>query len=186
MLSGLPGCGKSHLARELAAQTPAVVVSSDRVRRLLFSRPTYSEGEHSFVHDVCYRLAARGLATGRIVILDATNLRESIRQRYRTLAWRYEAPMHLVVVESAEATVRQRLQRRASGQAQDGSDADDRVYDHMRQTVEPIRQPHLRVRGDGDVRAAAQQVLALLQPEARQVGQWTGLQTPTVAAISAS
>jgi predicted kinase len=39
MLCGLPGTGKSTLARRLQHRLPAVVVESDRVRQRLFARP---------------------------------------------------------------------------------------------------------------------------------------------------
>ena len=166
LLSGLPGAGKSHLARALAARAPVTIISSDRIRRMLVATPTYSDDEHEFVHNACFRLARRGLAARQVVVFDATNLRRQHRQRFRDLAGRHQAPCHLVLVDSAEATVRARLQRRARGEANDGSDADESVYDLLRETAEPVHEHHLRLRGDGDVLAAAEAVLTLLRPEA--------------------
>lgn len=166
LLSGLPGAGKSHLARALASHTPVTIISSDRVRRMLVAKPTYSDGEHEFVHNACFRLVRCGLALRQVVVFDATNLRWQQRQRFRDLAGRHQAACHLVLVDCAEATVRSRLQRRARGEANDGSDADERVFDLLRATVEPVHEPHLRLRGDGDVHAAAAAVLTLLRPEA--------------------
>ncbi len=165
LLSGLPGCGKSHLARELAAEAAVTVISSDRVRRILVAHPTYSDEEHEFINGACLRLVRRGLAARRIVVFDATNLREQHRQRFRDLARRHQAPCHLVLLDCHEATVRSRLQRRSRGEAMDGSEADEHSYDLLRETVEPVHGPHLRLRGDGDTRAAAQAVLALLRSD---------------------
>jgi predicted kinase len=166
VLSGLPGSGKSHLARALAARAPVTVIGSDRVRRMLVARPTYSDDEHEFVYNACVRLARRGLAARRVVVFDATNLRRQHRQRFRDLAVHQHAPCHLVQLDCSDATVRARLQRRARGETYDGSDADERVYDLLRETVEPLHERHLRLRGDGDVHAAAEAVLTLLRPEA--------------------
>jgi predicted kinase len=169
MLSGLPGAGKSYLARELAAQAPVTVVSADRVRRILVPCPTYSEEEHEFVHNACYRLVRRGLAARHTVVLDGTNLRHRYRQPYRDLARTQHAPCHLILLDCQERIIRARLQRRATGESQDASDAGEQVYDLLRRTAEPVGEPHLPLRGDGDVHAAAQAVLALLRPEAPAV-----------------
>ena len=165
LLSGLPGCGKSHLAREIAAQAAVTIISTDRVRRILIAHPTYSDEEHEFIHNACLRLARRGLAARHTVVFDATNLREQYRQRFRDLARRHQASCHLVFLDCNEATVRSRLQRRSSGEVLDGSDADESIYDLLRETVEPVSGPHLRLRGDGDARSAAQTVLALVRSD---------------------
>jgi predicted kinase len=165
VLCGLPGAGKSRLARELSARAPVTVISADRVRRILVSQPAYSDQEHAFVHAVCHRLARRGLDEGRTVALDSTNLRQQHRQRFLGLADRYHVPCHVVHVECEEATIRSRLRRRMRGEGTDGSTADERVYELLRETVEPVREPCVRVRGDGDVTTAARTVLSLLRPE---------------------
>lgn len=162
LLHGLPGSGKSHLARAVAAEVPAAIISSDRVRGILVSRPVYSEAEHRFVHDVCFRLARRALSLGLITVLDATNLQAQHRQRYRDLARVHQLPYHLVVVDTPEQTIRARLRRRSRGESLDGSEATEHAYEILRPTAEPIAEPHLRVRGDGNVRLAVQAVLALL------------------------
>lgn len=185
VLSGLPGVGKSRLARELANQAAITVISSDRVRRILVADPTYSDKEHAFIHAVCLSLARHGLGQGNTVVLDSTNLRHQHRQRYQDLARRHHVPCHLVLLECDEAIVRVRLQRRTRGEGTDGSTADERVYEVLRGTVEPVNDRHVCVRGDGDVRAAARTVLSLLgresaPPPAYQPATWS---RPTVAGI---
>lgn len=185
MLCGLPGAGKSRLARELSAQAPVTVISSDRVRRILIAQPVYSEEEHAFVHAVCHRLARRGLDEGRTVALDSTNLRQQHRRRFLDLASRYHVPCHYVFVECEEATIRSRLRRRMRGEGTDGSTADERVYELLRETVEPVRGPYMRVRGDGDVTTAARTVLSLLRKEGAAIPAYqpTSWARPTVAGL---
>jgi predicted kinase len=177
VLGGLPGVGKSRLAREVAAQSPVTVISTDRVRRILVAHPTYSDKEHAFVHAVSLCLARLGLDDGRSVIIDATNLRQAHRQRFQDLAYRHQALCYVVALECAEGTVRMRLQRRAHGDSTDGSTADEHIYDLLRKSVEPIREPHLRLRGDGDVTLAAGAVVRLLTTGAVALGD-TWLPSP--------
>src|SRR5947207_12364864 len=86
LLSGLPGTGKSHLAAAIAARHPAAVVRSDEVRKLLYSRPTYTSRENGFVYLTCYALLAHLLGDGYTAIFDATNLTRYSRKRARKIA----------------------------------------------------------------------------------------------------
>src|SRR5207253_3322415 len=81
MLVGLPGTGKSRLARRLGAALDAQVVESDRVRKQLFAEPRYTGGEHAAVYGWCWNLLRSALAVGRDVVVDATNLEERVRRR---------------------------------------------------------------------------------------------------------
>ena len=53
VLSGLPGTGKSHFARQLAQRLPLVVVGSDRTRKALIPAPEYTKEEHLRVFSAC-------------------------------------------------------------------------------------------------------------------------------------
>ena len=74
LLSGLPGDGKSYLARRLAEACGAEIVESDAVRLRLTGEPRFTPAEHRRVFDVCHALVERLLGEGRVVIMDATNL----------------------------------------------------------------------------------------------------------------
>lgn len=56
-MAGLPGVGKSTLARALAARLDAVVLDKDRIRASLFppSHVDYSRDQDDFCIDVMYR-----------------------------------------------------------------------------------------------------------------------------------
>ena len=164
LLCGLPGTGKSYLARELADRLPLLVVSSDRVRQLLFTRPTYSAREHGIVHGVCYRLVSRALQQGCTVVYDATNLRSSTRRRYAALAREHRAIFQLIVTEATEATARERLRRRTRREVYDGSEADEAVYEQLRGTADDVGDPHLRVQAPSEVETVLAQVAVALRP----------------------
>ena len=80
ILCGLPGTGKSHFARELARRAPFVWLNSDRTRKLLVDRPSYSRREHRRVFSAMHVLTRGYLREGYSVVFDATNLNENVRR----------------------------------------------------------------------------------------------------------
>jgi predicted kinase len=152
VLSGLPGSGKSTVAYALMQRVSAVLVQSDRVRKLLVPVPDYSTEESARVFAVIHAALERLLADGIPVILDATTLEEKQRRPLAQIAARAGARLVLVWVQAADREVRRRLAARHAGAraAYDVSDADVTVYEMMRARVEPIRGPHITVDTDRD------------------------------------
>ena len=151
VLSGLPGSGKSHLAREISARYPLAVLASDALRRALVKRPTYSQKESArlfaAVHGVLEDLLSRGVPA----LLDATNLKEMHRQPLYEIAARTGARLLVVEVRADDEMVRQRLNaRRARENPADISEATVEVYEMMREEAEPITRPHLVVDTSAD------------------------------------
>jgi predicted kinase len=152
MLSGCPGSGKSHLAQALSRDLKAWVVSSDRIRMLLFAKPRYTPKEHEIVHATCHYLTRVALQHHQVVIADATNLRRSDRKAYEQDAESLNAKMLIVVVDTKESVILERLQRRSQHLVVDGSEADESVYYDMHHRAMAISEPHIVVHGDGDVK----------------------------------
>jgi predicted kinase len=165
MLCGLPGTGKSTLARSLARRLPAVVVESDRVRRKLFDPPAYTAQESQRVHSVCHILIGWHVRRYYHVVYDATNLYEQHRHMVYRLAERSGARLVVAEVTAGDEIVRERLAPRrqdnpAGRISEDYSDADWEVYVHMRRRAEPIQHEHITLdTSDGDVEQAVQRVL---------------------------
>ncbi len=163
LLCGLPGTGKSRLARQLAARLPLVVVSSDEVRLWLFPEPRQTPEEHAVVHRTCHMLVEDLLNEGHSVVVDATNLRHRHRERYYRLADACGARLLIVQTTASPEVVRARLQGRAEGVLADfGSRADWEVYRMYMGQMEPIRRPHRVVDTSGDVTAAVEEIAATL------------------------
>jgi predicted kinase len=163
MLAGLPGTGKSTLARRLAEALPAVIIESDRVRQTLFDPPGYGAEESRRVHLVCHILMGWYLRHYYHVVYDATNLYEYHRQLVYRLAERSGARLVVAEVIASEDVVRQRLapHRREPSSRENYSDADWDVYVTMRRRAEPIRRQHLRLdTSQGDLDSAIQELRA--------------------------
>ncbi|MBI4233741.1 MAG: ATP-binding protein [Chloroflexi bacterium] len=163
---GLPGTGKSYLSQRLAARIPVVILETDRLRKALWPAPTYTATESARLFRACHQLVERLLVRGASVLLDATNLVEAHRERLYHIAERLNCKLVLVRVEAPDHVVRERLERRAAGDfSADASDADWRVYQRMRASVEPIARNHFVVDTSRDITPVVEKIL-------REVRRW--------------
>ncbi|MCB9672631.1 MAG: AAA family ATPase [Alphaproteobacteria bacterium] len=122
-VGGLPGVGKSTLAREVAASAHLEVLRTDAVRREL-GPSDYSEAGRTRVYDEVLARAGALLASGGRVLVDASLGREAWRAGLIGLARRLGVPVLLVFAEAPEAVAL----RRIAGREGDCSDADERVH----------------------------------------------------------
>lgn len=152
IVSGLPGSGKSHFCRRLSAELSIPIVESDALRKVLFPSPGYSRSESNRLFEACHLLIDELLRKGIPLILDATNLVERHREHLYHIADRAGARLIIVRVEAPPEVVRQRLETRLSGaDTEDRSEADWRVYQRMRDSVQRIRRNHFAVDTSRDI-----------------------------------
>lgn len=146
VMVGLPGSGKSHLARQIAHRHHAVILDSDRLRATLFTAPVHSVQEHKRLFPAMHELVDRLLSRNVSVIVDATNLKESSRTPFYQLAKKHKARLILVRTWAPVKTVRERLLRReATPDGVDHSTATLAVHARMRKDVERIHRQHVSV-----------------------------------------
>ncbi len=156
LMVGLPGAGKSTLARHLAAWLGArgVHLESDRIRKELagwdpgkpLPREMYTPELNRKTFAVMEHRAREALQSGRSVVADATFLRAAYREPYRTLAREMEAGFLALYVSVDDETARRRLEH----PHRDGfSDATVAVYEAMKASAElpPVDVPFLHLDG---------------------------------------
>lgn len=152
VVSGLPGTGKSYFCRKLTERLPFPILESDALRKVLSPSPNYSPGESNRLFGACHLLIEELLRRGIPLIFDATNLVERHRERLYQIADRIGARLIIVRVEAPPELVRQRLQHRSAAVDPEGkSEADWRVYQKMRTSVQRIRRNYFAVDTSNDI-----------------------------------
>jgi len=149
VMLGLPGVGKTFVARRLAERIGAFHFLSDSIRKQLLGIPVgqrksegYGKGIYKGdigrkTYDELLRRAQVFLSAGFSVIADATFLREDSRDRARDAAASVGAPVLFVFVDCPERVVKARLRRRTTEYS--FSDANLDVYRAMKARFKPPR-----------------------------------------------
>jgi aminoglycoside phosphotransferase family enzyme/predicted kinase len=136
LVGGLPGAGKSTLARGLAEHAGFTVIRSDVVRKELTSQSGETPGLHVLAEDLytpewndrtyaeCLRRAEELLFEGKRVVVDASFRHEDKRRLFLDAAARWTVPGHFVFCRADPEASRLRLAARRD----DVSDADWKVH----------------------------------------------------------
>ena len=147
MVGGLTGSGKSTLAHALSERTGMALLQSDMIRKELAGRTgrqpaPYSEGIYSpamtgKTYTTMARRAARLIAQGQGVIVDATFVRRAQREKIMRVAAKQRIAVFMIHCSVDEQTIQTRLaQREAEGR--DISDGRWEIYLEQREAFEEI------------------------------------------------
>lgn len=145
-IAGLPGTGKTSLARAIAGELGWRVVSADAVRQSLFGAikqaadyggSLYSREANLLTYESMLRLSREWLSLNGGVVIDATFRRAEERERARAMAEAAGANWRLIECRLQPGLVRSRL---ANGSALDESLAQTRweIYTRQAEEFEPI------------------------------------------------
>jgi predicted kinase len=115
VIGGLPGTGKTVVARGLARALDAVHLRIDTIEQALRSFKTDPDAPGAAGYVVGYDIAADNLALGRTVVADAVHPVASIRSAWRDVARRAAVAVVEVEVICSEASEhRRRVQCRSA------------------------------------------------------------------------
>ncbi|HUF53021.1 MAG TPA: AAA family ATPase [Dehalococcoidia bacterium] len=134
---GLPGTGKSTIARGVARRIDAEVLQSDVVRKRLegmppdqrvpeeFRKGLYSAEMTERTYEAVFAEAREHLMSGRSVVLDASFIRREHRRAAARLARETGAQFACIEVAASDRAVRERL----AGRLRRGRDPSDARWD---------------------------------------------------------
>ncbi|NER11616.1 hypothetical protein SAMN06265375_10313 [Muriicola jejuensis] len=142
IVMGLPGSGKSYFAERLGGKINAVYISSDRVRKELFEKRTYSRAEKARVYKEMLQRMELAMAHKKSVVLDATFHDKETRDVFLE---KTEKQAFLIEVQASEALIRRRLKK-----SRPYSEADFEVYELLRNQWSSVEQPHLILESTDD------------------------------------
>jgi predicted kinase len=139
IVCGLPGVGKTTIAKDLAPLINAVVLSTDKIRKELIPNPTYKKQEKKLIYNVLLIVAKYLHQAGINCILDATFNTENSRKELRKKLGLSQEQICIVECICPVDIVISRLKDRKN----DYSDADISIYKKMKRIYEPIKGEHI-------------------------------------------
>jgi predicted kinase len=149
IMHGLSGSGKTKLSQVLLETLGAIRIRSDVERKRMHNLPAaartssaletgmYADAASTATYERLRELARSILMGGFTAIVDATFLSKGHRQRLRSLAMELRVPFAIAHAEASEATLKQRIARRAASEL-DASEATVDVLNHQLKSQEPL------------------------------------------------
>lgn len=147
-LAGLPGSGKSVLARALVQRLPAAILDKDQVRAALFPPEDieYSSSQDDLVMEAIFQAAAFLLRKGRTVVLDGRLYSRAYQvERLTAFACEVQVPLKLIECVAPDEIIRQRLEADVAEHRHLAQNRSFAMYCRIKAAADPIILPHLVV-----------------------------------------
>lgn len=147
-VSGLPGSGKSTVARILSSlHNDAEIFRTDVIRQEIQETPDYSDEGRMQVYEEMYRRAVSTIRSGsKVVVLDATFTETEVRKRAVDLADSQKIKLMFVQVVVDDEVAKERLEARVD----DASEAGFEQYLEYKEKFVPVEGAILIENNEGE------------------------------------
>jgi predicted kinase len=150
VVCGLPGVGKSGVARTVAERLDATLLRTDAVRKELVDEPAYTSEETERTYEtICARarelLDADSRDTGGRVVLDGTYRSRRFREGIAEMATDLDVDCEFVYVTCDTDVVRERIQQRTDTV----SDATYENHLELNAAFDALERDHTRLDNSG-------------------------------------
>jgi predicted kinase len=168
LMAGLPGTGKTTLARELSARTSGRVLSKDEIRHALFwdDEIEYSSRQDDFCLHVMLETAGHLLQrdSNRILFLDG----RPFSRRYQienvvNAAASLQQSWRILECVCSEEIVRQRLEDQATAGSHPAGNRNFQLYLEVKARFETITLPKTVIDASQPLETCVEQALAALR-----------------------
>jgi len=168
LMAGLPGTGKTTLARELALRTGGRVVSKDDIRHAIFTSEEieYSTQQDDFCMQIMLQTAGFLLSQdrSRLIFLDG----RTFSRRYQienvlTATASLHQPWRILECVCSDETAKRRIQEQAAASEHPAGNRDYGLYLEVRSHVEAITFPKTVIDTDEPFERCIEQALAALR-----------------------
>ena len=167
IIAGLPGTGKSTLARVLAQRLPGAVLDKDSIRASLFppAYVEYSLSQDDFCGEIMLQAAAYLLAKHAElhVLLDGRTFSRRY-QRDRVIEFSSQVGTSWAILECvcSEASALGRIADAVAANSHLAANRTPELYREIRKAWEPIDQPKLTIDTDETVELCVERALRYL------------------------
>jgi predicted kinase len=168
LIAGLPGTGKTTLARELASRTSGRILSKDEFRHAVFTRDEieYSSRQDDFCLQLMLETAGYLLSrnAGRLIFLDG----RPFSRRYQIenvliAADRLRQPWRILECVCPEETVRRRLEADAATGKHPARNRGYELYLEVKARFETILEPKTVIHTNESINSCAERALTALR-----------------------
>jgi predicted kinase len=149
LLMGLPGSGKTTLAKTIEKLTGAVRLSSDEYRLMLFPKPTFSQAEHDQLYAILDANVDILLKAGRDVIYDANLNRYKHRQEKYLLGNKHGVDTKLWWLITPDDLAKQRRLRDQNHVFIPTGDTPEQLFERVSGVFEPPSKAEKPIAIDG-------------------------------------
>ena len=147
---GLPGSGKTTLAKYIQKQTGAVRLSSDDFRLLLFPEPSFSQKEHDNLYGILDHNVEHLLQAGHDVIYDANLNRRCHRDEKYALAKQHGANVVLWLLKTPNELSKERRVADQNHILLPAGETPENMFDRIAGVFEPPKksdEPYIEIDG---------------------------------------